>query len=129
MPQNRSVGGNFNTASQYVEQYPGGVIPSTTSYAVNTAIQIAPGTAKLTKATAGAYTLPTPNVGDNGTRILVTSVTAAAHTVTCASKLADGVSGSPHSTATFGAFKGASLHVEAQDGLWIVVGLTGVTIA
>jgi hypothetical protein len=86
-------------------------------------------TAILNKATAlTSTTLAAPSVASNGVRLTLTSATAAAHVLTATSLLADGASGSPHTTATYAAFKGASLVLEACNGLWNVVGNVGVTI-
>lgn len=82
----------------------------------------------LSKASALAATLAAPSVASNGVRLTLTSQTAAAHVITATSLLADGASGSPHTTATYAAYKGASLVLEASDGLWNVVGSVGVTI-
>lgn len=75
----------------------------------------------LNKATAGAFTLAAPTLGQNGVKLTIINETAAAHVITATTLLADAVSGSPHTTATFAAFKGASLTLEAANGLWNVV--------
>lgn len=83
----------------------------------------------LTKATAlGSTTLAAPGKDQDGLRLTITSQTAAAHVITATSLLGDAVSGSPHTTATFAAFIGASLTLVAENGLWNVVGAVGVTI-
>lgn len=93
------------------------------------AVPVANTTALLNKATAGAYTLAAPTKAQNGTfRLVLTSQTAAAHVVTATSLLGDAVSGSPHTTATFAAFIGASLTLEPSDGIWNVISSTGITI-
>ena len=84
----------------------------------------------LDKATAlASTTLAAPTSAQNGLRLTFTSQTAAAHVITATSLLADAVSGSPHTTATFAAFKGASMTLVADAGLWNVVATTGVTIS
>lgn len=76
----------------------------------------------LTKATAlSATTLGAPGKDQDGLRLTFVNQTAAAHVITATSLLADGVTGSPHTTATFGAFIGASLVLVADNGLWAVV--------
>jgi hypothetical protein len=86
-------------------------------------------TYELIKATAlASTTLAAPAKDQDGLRITLTSLTAAAHVITATSLLADAVSGSPHTTATFAAFIGASLTLEAANGLWNVVASVGVTI-
>lgn len=82
----------------------------------------------ITKATAAAITLVAPSTAQDGETIVFTSDTAAAHVITATSLLADAVSGSPHTTATFAAYKGASLTLQAQAGLWNVIASVGVTI-
>ncbi len=83
----------------------------------------------LTKASALATTtLGAPSKGQNGLRLTFTSQTAAAHVITATTLFADAVTGSPHTTATFAAFIGASLTVVADNGLWNIVAAVGVTI-
>lgn len=83
----------------------------------------------ITKATAlSSTTLAAPSKAQDGLTIVFTSLTAAAHVITATSLLADAVSGSPHTTATFAAYIGASLTLQAQNGLWNVISSTGVTI-
>ena len=83
----------------------------------------------ITKATALATsTLAAPSKAQDGLTLVFTSLTAAAHVITATSLLADAVSGSPHTTATFAAFIGTTLTLQAQNGLWNVVSSTGVTI-
>jgi hypothetical protein len=100
-----------------------------TEYSASGIIPPVAGTAILTKATAATMTLPAPTLANNGAILIITSQTAAAHTVTGLALLADGVSGSPHGTATWAAFKGASLTLMAVNQLWNVIAATGVTIA
>lgn len=82
----------------------------------------------VSKASAAAIVLVAPSKAQDGLRLQFTSLTAAAHVITATSLLADAVSGSPHTTATFAAFIGASLCLEAQNGLWNVLNSTGITI-
>lgn len=83
----------------------------------------------LTKGSAlASTTLAAPSKASNGVRLTITSQTAFAHVITATSLLGDGVSGSPHTTATFGAFIGASMVLEASDGIWNVLALNAVTI-
>lgn len=83
----------------------------------------------LTKATAlASTTLAAPGKDQDGLQVTFTSQTAAAHVITATSLLGDAVSGSPHTTATFAAFIGASLVVKADNGIWNVVSSVGVTI-
>jgi hypothetical protein len=83
----------------------------------------------ISKASAAVMTLAAPATTQDGLTLTITSNTAAAHTITGVALIADGVSGSPHSTATFGAFKGASITLMANTGLWNVVSALGVTTA
>lgn len=82
----------------------------------------------ITKATAAAITLVAPSKAQDGLTLVFTSLTAAAHVITATTLLGDAVSGSPHTTATFAAFIGASLTLQAQNGLYNVISSTGVTI-
>lgn len=82
----------------------------------------------ITKATAAAITLVAPSKAQDGLTLTFTSLTAAAHVITATSLLGDAVSGSPHTTATFAAFIGTTLTLQAQNGIYNVVSSTGVTI-
>ena len=82
----------------------------------------------ITKATACLFTLVAPSEAQNGLTIVFTSLTAAAHVLTATSLLGDAVSGSPHTTATFAAYIGTSLTLQAQNGIYNVVSSTGITI-
>lgn len=83
----------------------------------------------LSKATALAVTLVAPSTAQDGLTLTFTSLTAAAHVITATGLLADGTTGSPHDTATFAAFQGASLVLQAQNGVYSVVSNNHVTIA
>lgn len=83
----------------------------------------------INKATALAGTLAAPGLGDNGITLLITSQTAAAHVVTATALLMDGTSGAPKTTATFAAFKGASMTLTAESGVWNVTALQNVTLS
>ena len=98
-------------------------------YAASGAIAVTAGLALITKASAAAMTLGAPAASQDGAVLVISSETAAAHTVTATALLADGVSGSPHGTATFAAYKGATLTLVAAAGLWNVQSAVGVTIA
>jgi hypothetical protein len=82
----------------------------------------------INKATAAALTLAAPAFTLNGTRVVITSQTAAAHVITATTLLADAVTGSPHTTATFAAFKGATITLFAENGLWHVTSAVGVVV-
>lgn len=87
-------------------------------------------TFNLTKATALASTdLPAPTVAQNGLRVTLTSQTSEAHVITATTLINDGTSGVPHTTLTFAAFAGASIVLQAQNGLWNVVSNNGVTVS
>ena len=97
-------------------------------YLVDGAISTGADVAVLTKATAGAYTLAAPTALQEGKQIRITSDTAAAHVVTATTLLEDGVTGGLKTTATFAAFKGASLSLIAIGLRWHVLGKNAVTI-
>lgn len=83
----------------------------------------------LSKASAlASTTLGAPSKASNGVRLTITSQTAAAHVITATSLLGDGASGAPHTTATYVAAIGASMVLEASDGIWNVLALNAVTI-
>lgn len=75
----------------------------------------------IVKGSAAAITLAAPTTGQDGLTVVFTNDTAFAHVITATTLLADAVSGSPHTTATFAAFKGSSLTLQAQRGLWNVI--------
>ncbi len=83
----------------------------------------------ITKATAAAITLPAPSKAQDGLTLVFTNLTAAAHIITATTLLADAVSGSPHTTALWGAFIGGTLTLQVQNGLYNVVSAVGVTIS
>lgn len=83
----------------------------------------------LDKAGVAVMTLAAPAADQDGMILYVTSTTAQAHTITATSLLADGASGSPHTTATFAAYKGAGLVLVALQGLWQVRSNVGITIS
>lgn len=79
-------------------------------------------TVLLQKATALALTLPAPSKAENGRRLTFVNGTAAAHVITATGLLNDGITGGGKNTATFGAFLGASIQLEAVNGTWHTVG-------
>lgn len=82
----------------------------------------------ITKGSAAALTIADPATADNGTRMTITSTTAAAHTVTRSTTgFNDG--GAAADVATFGAAKGNSMTIVAYGGKWYAENLTGVTLA
>jgi hypothetical protein len=70
----------------------------------------------ITKASAAAITLVAPSKAQDGLELTATSL------------LGDAVSGSPHTTATFAAFIGATLVLKAENGIYNVKSAVGVTI-
>lgn len=96
-----------------------GVVPLPTS---NTAYNI-------NKATAAALTLGAPLLGENGVTAVFTSQTAAAHVITATALFQDGSTGSPRTTATFTAFRGATMTLVAENGFWNVIALQNVTLS
>lgn len=93
------------------------------------ALTIANGSTYLTKGSAAAITLAAPTAAQAGIRITVVSGSSFAHVITATSLLLDGATGVPHTTATFAAFKGASIILEANNLLWSVVSNNHVTIS
>lgn len=105
-------------------------------YSSSGAISVASQTAVITKTgSLAAMTLAAPVAGapsaggQDGTRIRITTTTAFAHTVTATTLINDGVTGVPHTTITFAAFAGASIELEAYNGLWQVVSSNHATVS
>lgn len=105
-------------------------LPQTT-YSVSGAITIPTHNTlvMLDKAGIAAMTLAAPSKDQDDLEITVTSNTAYAHTITATSLINDGVSGAPHTTATFAAYAGATITLLAQKGLWNVKSNNNVTIS
>jgi len=104
------------------------ITPKVTAAAGDGAITIASGIVSITKASAAALTLAAPSSVD-GTRITITSTTNFAHIVTfTGSTLFDGTTGA-NITATFPAFKGASITVIASGVTWLVESINAVVVA
>jgi len=82
----------------------------------------------IDKASAAAITLPTPSKAQDGLRLTFTSQTAAAHTVAGTNLIADGVTGSPHTTCTFAAFKGCTVTLIVDQGLYNLHSQVGITV-
>ena len=100
-----------------------------TALAANGAASIAAGTVIFTKAGVLAATLAAPTAGQAGTRMTFVGGTANAHTLTATGLLDDGVTGGSKNLATFAAFVGASITLEAYNLKWVVVANNNVTIS
>ena len=100
-----------------------------TSYVADGALSTSGAVAKLTKGSAGAYTLAAPTAAQEGQELVIVAGTAFAHVITASNLLDDGVTGGAKDTATFAAFVGASITLIACDLKWIVVSKNLVTIA
>ena len=100
-----------------------------TALAVNGAATIAAGTVIFTKAGVLAATLAAPSAAQAGTRMTFVAGTANAHTLTATGLIDDGVTGGSKNLATFGAFVGASIVLEAYNLKWVVVAKNVVTIS
>lgn len=83
----------------------------------------------LAKATAAAITLGAPTVAQDGLTLVFISATAAAHVITATGLFDDGVTGGSKNAATFAAFVGATIVIQANRGKWAVVSLKAVTVA
>ena len=84
------------------------------------AVPVQPTNAFFAKTSAAAMTLAAPSLALNGITLTITSQTAFAHVLTATALINNGATGSPFTTVTFPAFPGASLTLEAQNGLWNV---------
>jgi len=102
------------------------VRPTVTTHSANGAITIRHGTHKITKAGIAVMTLAAPAAGDEGIRMLITSQTANAHTVTAASGFNGDAAGAD--VATFGGAIGDCFEVVAINLLWHVISLHNVTL-
>lgn len=106
----------------------GRVTPELTTISGDGAITIQSGLVYLTKGTAAAITIAAPSSQD-GTRITIISNSNAAHVITfTGSTLLDGTTGA-NITATFTAFKGASITVVAAGATWLTESFNACTIA
>lgn len=85
----------------------------------------------ITKAAALAGTLAAPSKDQDGVRLTITAGTNAAHVIVATSLLDNGLSGSPWTTATWGALAiGGTITLMAMNGVWAVVGSpNGVTLS
>lgn len=102
--------------------------PKVTVLTVDGAIPKVSGVYILEKGTAAAMSVAAPSSQD-GTRISILSNTNAAHVITfTGTTLLDGTTGA-NSTATFTAFKGASVTVVARGAFWLVESFNQCTIA
>lgn len=106
-----------------------GAMHKPTVYAADGAIDPKVGTAKLTKGSAGAYTLRAPTEAEEGLVLKVISGSAFAHVVTATNLIDDGVTGGAKDTATYAAFVGAAMTLIASDGKWTTLSLKAVTVA
>lgn len=97
------------------------------TYALDGAIALTSRVAKLTKGSAGAYTLAAPD--HDGQQISIVGGTAFAHVITATGLLNDGVTGGAKNTITLGAFVGASATLVGLDGKWSVLAVKVATIA
>lgn len=83
----------------------------------------------ITKATAAAIVLVAPSKAQDNLVVQFTSLTAVLHVLTATALLANGATGSPYTTATGADSKiGASLTLQAQNGLWNVTANVGFTL-
>jgi len=99
-----------------------------TAASADGAVTIQPGTVIFTKAGVCAATLAAPSAAQAGTRMTFLAGTANAHTITATGLIEDGVTGGAKTTATFAAFVGSSLTLEAYNLKWLVVGKNACTI-
>lgn len=100
-----------------------------TTLSADGAIPVISGTYKITKAGVAALTLRAPRADEEGTIIKVVSQTANAHVVTATGLLDDGVTGGSKNAATFAAFVGAAMILEAVGLKWSTLSLKAVVVA
>lgn len=84
----------------------------------------------ITKATACLFTLGAPAKDQDGLMLQITSAVSAAHVLTATALLDNGLSGSPWTTATWGALSvGGTITLMAMNGVWAVTAAAnGVTL-
>lgn len=97
-----------------------------TGYAIASAIDPDAGLVVLS-GSGTAMTLVAPT--EQGQHLIILSDAATAFVVTATSLIQDGVTGGAKSTATFAAFKGASIELRGYNGTWYVQNKNVVTIA
>ncbi len=100
-----------------------------TAMAVDGAATKSAGTVVFTKAGVLAATLAAPSAGEAGTRMTFVAGTANAHTLTATGLIDDGVVGGSKNLATFAAFVGASITLEAYNLKWVVIASNNVTVS
>jgi hypothetical protein len=111
-PVTRTIGGDLALTSEAV-----GAIGGNTAFLLH-------------KLTPAAISLAKPNFAQNGLTLTFTSAAAVAHVITSTGGgYGTGITGSPASTATFGAFVGASFTVVAAGGIWNVMSNNGITFS
>ena len=87
------------------------------------------GAVAITKAGVAAMTLAAPTAAQEGTTIVFTSGTANAHTLTATGLVEDGITGGAKDLATFAAFIGSSLTLQAVNLKWHVISLNACVIS
>ena len=97
------------------------------SYAADGALTLLPGVSFLSKGSAGAYTLASPALYQNGMVMVIAASTAFAHTITYTPGFFGTTTSSDVCTIT-GAV-GDNLVIYAQNGVWRVISTRNCTIA
>ena len=113
--------GNPNAGGAFLPASPRLVSPPVTIVPGNGPLNIYAGILRMMKATAAAAILPNPAANDEGLVLMVVNGTAAAHIIT--GSYQDGVTGGTKTTATMGAFIGASMTLVAINRTWTVLAL------
>ena len=118
---NKTISGGTSTAKKVIAVYSGAT--------GQTAIAIASGMARLTKADAGAYTLAAPAAGDDGIVLHIVAGTDAPHVITIAStSLLDGTN-TPKGKCTTAAYIGSGVTVVAVNQKWLLLSNVATTLA
>jgi len=104
------------------------VFQEVSAYPANGAITLASGVVKLSKTSAGAYTLAAPTTAQDDMYLIIFTSTAFAHVITATGLLDDGTA-TPKNTATFAATVGSSLTLQASSGKWKMLNKNNCTIA
>lgn len=123
----RSAGGCF-LPDQSASVTGWAVTPPVTVLSVNGAIPVLSGVYRIINTGAGAYTLRAPTAAEEGTTLVLTNGSAAAHVVTATGLIQDGVVGGAKNTFTMAAFIGATGTLMAINGFWHTVSLKACVV-
>jgi hypothetical protein len=123
----RAAGTIVRTVDPYRQGDPNRTGLAREEYASDGALTVLHGLHKLTKSSAGAYTLSNPTSDEEGTVMHIRAQTAFAHTVTVTGGYAGAGAGAD--VATCGGAVGDGFTIIAVNSLWHIVSLQNVTLS